>query len=213
MPIKWRPIKIVYTHIDVDAHIGLPMMAYTNKIKIKIHVLRYVRVLVCFCACVYFTFMTVRHTHRFCRMQKVNRKYCEWNLNRIKLIRKTNQCVFDFDTIHNLSFVLSFFSNTLAHCAIFMFLLGRSVYIASGWLFFLFKNLFLCSSVGVSRRSVVVAVIVKLFFYDCMLPLNGYTRQNIHIQYLEKCFRNEFLFMRKFSHEKEKNAMKIGALI
>lgn len=198
-------------HTQFDAHIGPPLMAYTTKSKfmysnMRVCVCVYV-VLVC-CVHVYI-FMTAQRTrtHRFCCMQKVSRKYYEWNLNKINLIRKTNQCVFDVDTIHNLSFFL--FVRT--HCAIFMFLLGRSYVYSAGLVLFSLQK-FLYSSVSQSgiRGCGCDCQVVFLWLY--MLPLNGYTLQNIHIQYREKCFINDFLFMRKFSHE-EKNAMKIGALI
>lgn len=125
----------------------------------------------------------------------------------IKLIRKTNQCVFDFDTIwtHISFFLLTFhffFGDTLCY---FYVSFGSLVYtrkpIHTGLLFFVQISLN-SGSQSVSRRSVWLwlCVIVKLLFYGYMLPLKRIytTLQNIYtFNILKEIFEKWFSFMRK----------------
>lgn len=153
MPIRCRPIKI-YTHIHNQMRAFTHTLRSANnglhnkmKRKIKIHVLKHT----CVCVCIVCMHVYDRMVYPSrCCMQKRNETENITNGIWIKLIRKTSQCAFDFDTIHILlSFFLLFFWYTVLFLCFF-------------WVARIYTELFLsllfsahlCFRQSVSRRSV-----------------------------------------------------------
>lgn len=193
MPIRWRPIKIVYTLAQKLMHTSVCQWWLTQPNQNSC-------ARMCASACLFVVCMYIFMTERLHAKSKpkILRLEFEWN----ELDKKDGPVCFWFWYDTPFCF-LSFPTRTQA---IFMLLLGCP-HTAPGWVFYVFF-LIKCLYLRVSQRfvAVVLAVIVKLFSDGFALPLNGYT---LHIQYLEKWFS---FYAKNFPRKKE-NAMKIVALV
>lgn len=170
-------------------------MAYTTKWKWKF-MYSNESVYVCLYCVLYVLWPHSKHTDAVCKKKK-NKPNGIW----IKLIRKTSQCVFSILKRYTF-FFLSFF--LLIHCAIFMFLLGRSyIHYTPGYFFSLFTSHFFIRQ-AVRDACGCGCMIFKLLFYGYMLSLNGYTLQNITFNILKNIWEIIFFYAKKFPMKKRK---------